>query len=124
MGDFLSSRLASFKHAFTGLRHLIHTQKNAWIHAVISILVIVLGLIFSIPAQSWVVIFLTIGMVWMAELFNTAVETIVDLVSPQKHPLAKIAKDVAAGAVLVTAITSILVGVFIFGPPLLQWVHP
>jgi diacylglycerol kinase len=63
---------------------------------------------------------LTMGMVWMAECLNTAVETIIDLVSPQQHPLAKIGKDVAAAGVLLAAISAVGVGVTIFGPPLLQ----
>lgn len=117
---FLHSRLQSFKYAFAGLEHVIRTQKNAWIHAVITALVVCVGIWLALPAQSWAILFLTIGIVWMAECMNTAVEAVLDLVSPQKHPLAKIGKDAAAAAVLVVAFSAVLVGLVILGPPLLE----
>ena len=119
MSDFLRSRLRSFGFAFSGLRYVLKTQKNAWIHFVISLAVILLGIWLGISAPSWAIIFLTMGLVWTAECLNTAVESILDLVSPQHNPIAKIGKDVAAAAVLVSAISAVMVGICIFGPSLL-----
>lgn len=118
MNQFLKSRGFSFRYAFSGLRYVLKTQKNAWIHLGISLAVIVLGLGLSIPLTHWAILFLTMGFVWTAECMNTAVETTLDLVSPQQHPLAKIGKDVAAAGVLVAAISAVLVGLFILGQPL------
>jgi len=118
---FIKSRLASFGFAMDGVIYTVRTQKNAWIHTVITIIVILLGFYFGISNQEWAIIFLTIGMVWMAELFNTAIETTVDLISPQHHPLAKIIKDVSAAAVLITALSAIIIGCAIFGPLVLQF---
>ncbi len=116
MSGFFQSRLRSFRFAFDGLRYVLRTQQNAWIHTFISAVVILLGLWLAIPALSWAIIFLTMGMVWAAECFNTAIETIIDLVSPQNHPLAKISKDVGAAAVLISAIMAVLIGIAILGP--------
>jgi diacylglycerol kinase len=71
-----------------------------------------------LPVQDWAVLLLTIALVWTAEFINTALEAVVDLASPQQHPLAKVGKDVGAAAVLIAALTSILVGLLILGPPL------
>ena len=78
------------------------------------------GLWLQIEKQDWLILVLTIAMVWMAECFNTALEQVVDLVSPDIHPLARQAKDVAAAAVLISAIFSLIVGLIIFLPPLLD----
>ena len=83
-------------------------------------LVIFLAFWLNLPARDWAVILLAIVMVWAAEFFNTAIESIVDLVSPDKHPLAKVGKDVGAAAVLIAALTSVLIGLLILGPPLLK----
>jgi diacylglycerol kinase (ATP) len=120
MPSFFKSRFNSFGFALEGFIYVIKTQKNAWIHALMTVIVIFLGVHFAISAQNWAIIFLTIGLVWMAELFNTAIETIIDLISPQQHPLAKIVKDLSAAAVLITAISAVLIGLFIFGPMVLQ----
>jgi diacylglycerol kinase len=117
---FLYSRLQSFKYAFAGLEYVLRTQKNAWIHALATGLVFCFGIWLALPAQSWAILFLTIGVVWMAECMNTAIEAILDLVSPQKHPLAKIGKDAAAAGVFVVACSAVLVGLAILGPPLIQ----
>lgn len=112
------SRLASFHYAFAGWWYMLRTQRNAWIHAVISTLVFLLGLWLGLGALEWAILFLTIGLVWMAEFVNTALEAVVDLASPDLHPLAKVGKDVAAAAVLVGACTAVVVGLLILGPPL------
>jgi diacylglycerol kinase len=117
---FLAGRVLSIQYAIEGLRYVIHTQKNAWIHATVTLGVILLGWWLAIPAASWAIIFVTIGVVWMAECLNTAVETMVDLASPARHPLAKIAKDVSAAGVFVSAICAILVGLTLLLPALLD----
>jgi diacylglycerol kinase len=123
MLPFIKSRIESFRNAFSGLWYVIHTQKNTWIHLVITILVIIGGILLKISRTSWGLIVLAIGLVWMAEFLNTALEAIVDLASPQKHPLAKIGKDVGAAAVLVAAVAAVIIGLITLGPPLLQWLR-
>lgn len=115
---FLTSRVASFGHALRGWRHVLKTQQNAWIHSLIASVVIALGLWLGLPVRDWAVIVLTIAMVFTAEFINTAIEAIVDLASPDHHPLAKVGKDVGAGAVLVAALAAVVVGLLILGPPL------
>jgi diacylglycerol kinase (ATP) len=112
------SRLSAFRYAFSGWWYMLRTQRNAWIHAVISTLVFALGLWLGLGRLEWAIIVLTVGLVWMAEFVNTALEAVVDLASPDLHPLAKVGKDVAAAAVLVGACTAIVVGLLILGPPL------
>ena len=119
MRQFLRSRANSFRYAFAGWWYVLRTQRNAWIHGVISILVLLLGLWLGLPARDWAVIFIAIAMVWMAEFLNTALEAVVDLASPQQNHLAKAGKDVGAAAVLIAAICSVLIGLLILGPPLL-----
>lgn len=118
MIHFIRSRTKSFFYAFQGWWYVIRTQKNAWFHAVATIAVILVCLWLQISPLEWAVILLTISMVWTAEFFNTAIETIVDLTSPNKNQLAKISKDVGAAAVLITAATSVIIGFIILGPPL------
>ncbi len=114
------SRLASFRNAFSGLWFMLRTQRNAWIHAAATVCVVAVGLWVSLSRTEWAVLALTIGLVWMAEFINTALEAVVDLASPDIHPLAKVGKDVGAAAVLVAAFTSVIVGLLILGPAL--WV--
>ncbi|MCP4427372.1 MAG: diacylglycerol kinase family protein [Chloroflexi bacterium] len=116
----LYSRAKSFQYAFEGWYYVLRTQHNAWIHTVISIGVLALGLWLELPRRDWAVLVLAMMTVWMAEFMNTALEAIVDMVSPEFHPLAKIAKDVAAAAVLVGAGGAVIVGLLIMGPPLWQ----
>jgi diacylglycerol kinase (ATP) len=121
---FIRSRIRSFKHAFSGLWFVIRTQKNAWIHSLATILVISLAQWLSLTPQDWAILILTIGMVWTSEFINTALEAVVDLASPQKHPLAKVGKDVGAAAVLISAISAVLIGLLILGPPLYRKLFP
>ena len=118
MLSFLRSRARSFKYAFEGWWYVIRTQRNAWIHTVVSILVILLCLWLRLSPRDWAVIILAIAMVWAAEFFNTALEAIVDLASPENNHLAKIGKDVGATAVLIAAGASIIIGFLIMGPRL------
>jgi diacylglycerol kinase len=113
-----SDLLTSFKYAFWGVSHVLRTQRNARIHLSVALLVIVAGLWLGLSRTEWAIIALTIGSVLAAESLNTVAEAAVDLATAEYHPLAQIAKDVAAGAVLLMAITAVIVGVLILGPPL------
>lgn len=119
----LGKFIAGFGFAFSGLWHAISTQINMKVHISITIIAIALGIILHISAVEFAIIFLAIAGVLITEMFNTVIELCVDLASPAYHPLAKIAKDVAAGAVLLSAIMSIIIALFIFGPHLWALVH-
>ncbi len=119
MTEFFRSRARSFRYAFAGWWYVIRTQRNAWIHAVISVAVLVISLWLQLSARDMAVLILTIAMVWVGEFINTALEAVVDLASPEQHPLAKVGKDVGAAAVLIAALAAILIGLLIIGPPLL-----
>jgi len=119
--EFISSRIASFGHAYHGWAYVLKTQHNAWIHSTVALVVVALGIWLGLPPRDWAVLVLTIAMVFTAEFINTAIEAVVDLASPQKHPLAKVGKDVGAAAVLVAALSAVLIGLLILGPPL--WVR-
>ncbi len=116
---FDGSLLQSFRYAFAGLWYALRTQRNARIHLLAAVAVTAMGLWLRLDAVRWAVLVLTISLVFFAEMVNTVVEAIVDLVTPEYHPLAKVAKDVSAGAVLVTAMAAVVVGLLILGPPLL-----
>jgi len=115
---FFISRAHAFRHAFRGWLYVVRTQRNAWFHAVVTTLVTLVAIWLQLPRRDWAVLLVTIALVWTAEFINTALEAVVDLASPQHHPLAKVGKDVGAAAVLIAALTSILVGLLILGPPL------
>ncbi len=115
---FITSRIAAFGHAFRGWWHVLRTQHNAWIHSMVATIVVAMGLWLKLKPLDWAVIVLTIAMVFTAEFINTAIEAVVDLASPVHHPLAKVGKDVGAGAVLVAALAGIVIGLLILGPPL------
>lgn len=108
----------SFRFAFSGLWYALRTQRNTRIHLTITAAVVVLGLFLELSYVQWAVVTLTIGFVLVSEMLNTVAETLVDLISPGYHPLAKIVKDVTAGSVLLAAIVSIVVGLLVLGPPL------
>jgi diacylglycerol kinase (ATP) len=116
--EFFLSRIAAFGHAFRGWAHVLRTQQNTWIHSIVAIVVTLLGLWVHLTPHDWAVLVLTIAMVFMAEFINTAIEAVVDLASPVRHPLAKTGKDVGAAAVLVAAVAAVLIGLLILGPPL------
>jgi len=106
----------SFGNAFRGIGILLRTQANARIHAVAMAVAVAAGVWFRISPGEWCAIAAAVGLVWMAEGMNTAIEAVVDLVRPETHPLAGRAKDVAAGAVLCAALAALVVGLLIFGP--------
>ena len=116
----IKKRIKSFGYAFNGLWLLIRDEHNARIHLSISILVIAAGFYFSIHYIEWLILILTIGFVFVAEFFNSAIEALADKVSEEKHPYIKKAKDLAAGGVLFAAISSVLIGLIIFGSRILD----
>jgi diacylglycerol kinase len=113
------SRLRSFRDAFAGLRHVLRTQRNAWVHAVATVVVLGMAAWLGVGRVEWALLVLAIGMVWSAEFINTALEAAVDLASPDLHPVARIGKDVGAAAVLVASAAAAVIGFLILGPPLL-----
>lgn len=116
--EAIAQRVRSFRYAFSGWAFVLRTQPNTWIHALISVAVIVLALWLRVGRFEWAALTLTLMLVWMAEFTNTAIEALVDLVAPEPHPLAKATKDVAAATVLIGALGAVLVGLLILGPPL------
>jgi diacylglycerol kinase (ATP) len=114
------NRINSFKHAFRGIFNLYKTQKNARIHALATIIVLAAGFYFGFTKTEWCLIVLTISAVWIAEAFNTALEYLADACSPELHPLVGKAKDMAAGAVLISALASIIIGILIICPYILR----
>ena len=111
--------IAGFGHAFNGLRYALRTQRNMRVHVIIALVVTIASILLHLSPIEFALIFIAITGVLIAEMFNTVMELCVDLASPQYHPLAKIAKDVAAGAVLANAILSVIIGLFTLGPHLL-----
>ncbi|MGW8957097.1 diacylglycerol kinase family protein [Paenibacillus sp. NPDC055715] len=109
----------TFRYAAEGMLYALRTQINMRIHVVMAFLVIAAGLSLRISRLDWLFIFMAIAMVIVAELINTAVEAAIDLISPDIHPLAKAAKDTAAGAVLLAAVFAVIIGIFVFYRPLL-----
>ncbi len=118
------SLLQSFGYAMEGISYTLRTQRNARIHVTIAAAVVVVGMWLGLPMAEWGVLFLTMGAVFSAEMLNTVVETIIDAQIEEFHPLAKVAKDVAAGAVLVMSVIAVLVGLCILAPPLWEKVAP
>jgi diacylglycerol kinase len=108
----------SFTCAFAGLWYAIRTQQNMRIHLSVAVAAIALGIYVQLNWTQWAVLALTIGAVMIAEMFNTVAEAALDAATPYYHPLVKIAKDVAAGAVLLTALIAVCVGLMVLGPPL------
>ncbi|HEY4688655.1 MAG TPA: diacylglycerol kinase family protein [Anaerolineae bacterium] len=111
-------RFLSFKYAFEGILYVLKTQPNARVHLIISVAVVLAGLWLGLSRIEWAILVVTMAVVWAAEFVNTAVEAVVDLATGERHPLAKIAKDTAAGGVLIAAFLAVLVGLLILGPPL------
>jgi len=112
----MKRRIHSFKYAIRGIRMVIKSEKNMQIHLIIAVLVLIAGWFFNISTTEWMLCLLSFGLVLGAEMVNTAIEKLVDLASPQKHELAGKAKDMAAGAVLISALFAAVVGLVIFIP--------
>ena len=114
----VAKRLKSFSYAFNGLKCFFKTQHNVWIHLCVLKVVIIAGFYFNISTAEWIYISLAAGFVLVAEAFNTSIEVLVDLVSPQHNEKAGLIKDIVAGAVLISSITAAIVGTIIFLPKL------
>lgn len=113
-------RAKSFTHAGRGVWLFVKMTHNAWIHLVIAFIVVIVGMEIGIQRTDWIALVFAIGLVLVAEAFNTAIEIDIDLTSPEYHPFARDTKDVAAGAVLLAALTAVAIGVFVFMPYLPQ----
>jgi diacylglycerol kinase (ATP) len=116
----LKDRLRSFRCAIKGVAVMIQSQHNAWIHASATVVVCAAGVFFGLSKSEWCWIVLAIVVVWTAEALNTAFEFLADVASPTFHPIAGKAKDVAAGAALIAAMGSAVIGILIFGPHILS----
>jgi diacylglycerol kinase len=119
---YLKSRLKSILIALDGIKYVLVTQQNARIHIGFTLAVFLLGWLLKLSRIEWIALLLVVGLVWIAELLNTAVEVVIDIIRPEENRAAKIAKDISAGGVLFAAFISILVGILIFGPHLWIWV--
>jgi len=107
----------SFRYALSGLWYVLRTQRNVRVHLMIAVCVAGMGIWLGISLTQWAILTLTVGFVLVSEVLNTVAETLVDLASPGYHPLAEVVKDVTAGAVLLGAVISVVVGLLILGPP-------
>ncbi|MGH2506542.1 MAG: diacylglycerol kinase family protein [Ktedonobacteraceae bacterium] len=108
--------IAGFGYAFAGLWYALRTQRNARVHLGAAILVTIAGVLLHVSALEFAMLYIAIAGVFVAEMFNTVFEICVDLAKPEYHPLARIAKDVAAGAVLLSALLAVVIGLFVLGP--------
>lgn len=108
--------LSSFRHAIDGLRHVVLTERNARIHLVAALMVVLCGAWLRLGTLEWALVIVAIALVFAAEMLNTVVERVVDLITSEHHPIAGHAKDVAAGATLVTVIAALLLGLVVLGP--------
>ena len=116
----IRARLKSFRYAFEGVSTFFNTQHNALIHLLATLLVFIASVFFHISKTETIAVILAVGFVWTAELFNTAIEKLADLASPEFHPGIKFIKDVSAAAVLLAAVTAFLAGSIIFLPKILS----
>lgn len=119
-GFTFRKRLASFGYAFNGIRLLIQNEHNAWIHCIAAACVIILGFFFNLSPTEWIGVTIVIGAVFAAEAINSSIESLADLVSPSYNEAIKKTKDLAAGAVLITAIAAAIVGFIIFLPKIID----
>jgi undecaprenol kinase len=110
----------SFKYPFSGLRYAYKNEQNLAVDIGMAVIVIVLGVLLNISVVEWAILTITVGLVISLELVNTSIEAVVDLVTQEYHPLAKVAKDTSASAVLILAIVSIIEGIIIFLPKIIE----
>ena len=115
------ARVRSFGYAISGIKTFIKEEHNALLHLAATVFVIILGFVFSVSTIEAALLALTIGFVWIAELFNTAIEKIMDFISEKQQTEIKNIKDISAAAVLVAAITAFITGCIVFIPKLLKW---
>lgn len=120
MTNFLKKETRSFKNAFKGIAFFLKSETHAKIHLIVAFIVIAAGFVLKINLTEWCIIIISIGFVLTSEAINTAIEKIIDLVSPEYNKIAGIVKDIAAGAVLISSITVAVVGLIIFLPKIIQ----
>lgn len=113
-----TARLKSFRYAWEGISSFLQSEHNAWIHFMCSIAVLTLAVLIPVNTTELLALVFAIGFVWVAEMFNTCIERMLDFVSPERHPEIKFIKDLAAGAVLVAALVSVIVAIVVFIPKL------
>jgi diacylglycerol kinase len=118
---YLQRRVSSFACAVKGAAFLIRSQPHARIHLTATVVVFALGLVFNLQRLEWCLLIIAVMVVWIAEGMNTALEAIADAVHPEHHPLIGRAKDVAAAAVLIAAVGSVIIGLLIFGNYIKVW---
>ena len=111
-------RLNSFVYAWAGIKAAIRTEHNTWIHLILTLTAFGFAIAMQISREEWMALVIVIAMVWTAELFNTVIEKVMDFLSTERHPQIKIIKDMAAAAVMVTALAAVIVGLLIFIPKL------
>lgn len=109
-------RMNSFTYAWDGLRALFGTEHNAWIHAGLTVLVLALSVVFNISGMEWCLVIIVTSAVWITEIINTAIEKMMDHITPERHPLVKLVKDLSAAAVLIAAAAAVITGCIIFIP--------
>ncbi len=112
-------RMNSFQYALSGWRLLFKSEHNSWLHFAATIIVIISAFLFRVTGSEAGLLTVAIGIVWIAELFNTCIEKMMDFISKEDHPAIKLIKDVSAGAVLMAALTSVIIGCFVFIPKIL-----
>ncbi|WP_342562443.1 diacylglycerol kinase family protein [Paenibacillus sp. FSL R7-0345] len=112
----------SFRFAAQGIVTAFKSELNMKVHSVLAVAVLAAAAFFRLPPSGWMLLLLAITLVLSTELLNTAIEATIDLVSPDIHPLAKTAKDTAAGAVLLTAVFAVIVGIYVFYHPIMDWI--
>ncbi|ULO08828.1 diacylglycerol kinase family protein [Paenibacillus sp. 19GGS1-52] len=112
----------SFRFAAHGIAGAFQSELNMKVHSYLAVVVLIAAAVFRLPAASWMLLLLAITLVLTAELLNTAIEATIDLVSPEVHPLAKKAKDTAAGAVLLSAVFALITGLYVFYGPVIDWI--
>lgn len=115
----IRSRIKSFYYAGAGIAKFLREEHNAWIHLAATIGVILTSLVLKVSFLEAIALVMVIGLVWVAEMLNTCLERMADLISLEQHPEIKFIKDLAAGAVLVAAIVAVIIGLFIFIPKIL-----
>ncbi len=116
-----TGRVRSFGFAIRGIGIMLRSQQNAWIHAAATVAIVVAGVLCELSRTEWCWIVLAIVAVWTAEALNTALEFLTDVASPEFHPIAGHAKDVAAGAVLIAAVGATIIGALVLGPHVSRW---
>lgn len=117
-----TGRVRSFRHAIDGIIEIVKGQHNAWVHLVVTFCVIVVAIFFQVTTTEWCILILATILVWATEALNTAFEFLCDVASPDFHPLVKKSKDVAAGAVLISAVGAVIIGLIVILPYVVKYV--